>query len=349
VTPDVAGVWRLLPPSPLSASVGYAHAWTGSQLLIQGFTFDPQTGTPKTYGTAYTPATRLWRKLPASPYPIDLVEGRHWAVWTGTEMLTFGGGSSAAYNPATGRWRQLTGGPAGPSVVVWTGQQILVWGGGCCGSNSAEGSAYDPVTGKWTALPPAPLSGRHAEGGVWTGRELLIIGGTNDDGVLADGAAYNPATRTWRTIAALPKPTFGAAIVWTGVEMLAIGGRSYQRPAQVYRDAYAYSPVTNRWRRLPDMDLPRFHHMAVWTGKRLLVWGGSTSPFDERTGTFATPAHGVSYDPATQRWEALPSSPLRGRTEAVAVWTGDEMLIWGGFARDGRTLADGAAYRPTTP
>jgi len=55
----------------------------------------------------------------------------------------------------------------------------------------------------------------------------------------------------------------------------------------------------------------------------------------------------VDYDPAGNSWSALPESPLRGRTGAVAVWTGTEMTIWGGLGiPNGVQSTDGAAYLP---
>src|SRR5690606_31588462 len=47
----------------------------------------------------------------------------------------------------------------------------------------------------------------------------------------------------------------------------------------------------------------------------------------------------------------LAPGPLSGREAAASVWTGTELLIWGGGAggdADGRTFADGAAYDPAT-
>lgn len=41
----------------------------------------------------------------------------------------------------------------------------------------------------------------------------------------------------------------------------------------------------------------------------------------------------------------LAKSPLSGRSTMAAVWTGDEMLIWGGDGPNGQ-LGDGAAYNP---
>lgn len=57
--------------------------------------------------------------------------------------------------------------------------------------------------------------------------------------------------------------------------------------------------------------------------------------------------------PAGGSWRAIPEAPLAGRTENGAVWTGSEMIVWGGRATKGPEgghelfmAADGAAYDP---
>ena len=49
-------------------------------------------------------------------------------------------------------------------------------------------------------------------------------------------------------------------------------------------------------------------------------------------------------------WQALPAAPIVGRLGPSAVWTGTEMIVWGGYARseDVGQKSDGAAYNPTT-
>ncbi|MEZ5231368.1 MAG: kelch repeat-containing protein [Acidimicrobiales bacterium] len=46
----------------------------------------------------------------------------------------------------------------------------------------------------------------------------------------------------------------------------------------------------------------------------------------------------------------MATAPIAGRSGAAVVWTGDELLIWGGYVYDGRErpLDDGAAYDPIT-
>jgi hypothetical protein len=86
---------------------------------------------------------------------------------------------------------------------------------------------------------------------------------------------------------------------------------------------------------------------ATWTGRQLLVWGGVTYSRTAAPGsdTAQLYADGAAYDPATARWEKLPSAPLSARQHPASAWTGKEWLLWGGFASHGQQ-PDGAAYDP---
>src|SRR5437773_2230054 len=66
----------------------------------------------------------------------------HTAVWTGTEMIVWGGGDNNSqsfntggrYNPSTDSWTSTstTNVPAarGSHTAVWTGSEMIIWGGG---------------------------------------------------------------------------------------------------------------------------------------------------------------------------------------------------------------------------
>jgi uncharacterized membrane protein len=90
------------------------------------------------------------------------------------------------------------------------------------------------------------------------------------------------------------------------------------------------------------MPFARDGFAAVWTGRQALVWGGLT-------GAGVPPPHGEAFNPATNRWTALPASPLRGRADPTAVWTGRQMIVWGGDNKNGKSYTDGAAYTPGAP
>lgn len=78
----------------------------------------------------------------------------------------------------------------------------------------------------------------------------------------------------------------------------------------------------------------------MWTGRELFFWGGDTN--------FGGTQHadGALYDPATDTWHDLPPAPIAGRSSPGGVWTGDEVIVWGGLADEPRD--DGAAYDPAT-
>ncbi|HEX7743827.1 MAG TPA: kelch repeat-containing protein [Micromonosporaceae bacterium] len=308
-----------------------------------------------TAGYAYNPTTSRWRKLAPIPAPPEVSEGSNSAVWTGTEMIVEGLVDAAynpatnTWRPVNTAPYNSGGG----SVTVWTGRQVLKWGGGCCGDYSASGSAYVPDTNRWYPLPASPLAGRRAAG-TWTGTEMVIVGGegapdANIGGTkaFADAAAYNPVTHTWRRLPPLPAPRKDATATWTGTEVLVVGGQAGAPSYQMYTDGVAYNPATNRWRRIPAMPVGRVEHAAIWTGHQLLVWGGRTWRGDGWT----TPLRGYAYNPARNRWTPMPTSPLRARVGHAAVWTGSRMLIWGGepvvgVSPNAPAFVDGATYRP---
>ena len=76
----------------------------------------------------------------------------------------------------------------------------------------------------------------------------------------------------------------------------------------------------------------------------MLVWGGWEWAGDGVSGPLGD---GAAYDPATGDWLALPRAPL-ARARHIAAWTGEQMLVWGGFSPDGAMPPDGAAYIPAT-
>jgi hypothetical protein len=344
-TPPNASTWRLLPKAPAAIVKAdrVVSVWTGSQMLIHGVTREFPA---KAVTVSYTPATRTWRTL--APGPAANGQGNVSAIWTGNEMLVFGPAGFGAYNPVTRTWRPMQGhmlGAAG-AARVWTGRQALFWGGGCCGEVLADGAAYTPATNTWRALPRAPLRARYADG-VWTGTEMIIAGGESSEPTLrvfADAAAYNPVTRTWRELPSMPQPRSGATELWNGRDALYIGGTLAGAHAPT-AGGVAFNPATGKWRQLPAMEFSRTAFAAVWTGHQVLVWGGVTgSLLDGKV-----PPHGVAYDPVANRWSAMPMAPLRGRIEPTVVWTGSQMIVWGGRipgTPEYTPATDGAAYHP---
>ncbi len=318
--------WRLVRRAPLGSRHEALSAWTGDRLLIWGGTTN---GRPLRDGAAYSPDTDQWHPLP--PAPLVGVDGGRASVWTGREWIIWGGnliadgpGDGAAYDPATDTWRPLRTAPI-PStgtLAVWSGREMLVWGG----SAGAAGAAYDPATDRWRRLArggPDDVAGS----AVWTGREMVVWG-------FSGSAAYDPGTDRWRRLPPPPvTPWITRNVIWTGTEILAVGGSTDAGPSA---DAAAYDPATDRWRRLASAPDPVdvSDAGATWTGALLVVARG--------------PSRLQVYDPARDVWTEVPGLLDGPRVGAVAAWTGNEVVFWGGYGVLGTPVAleEGVAWRP---
>jgi hypothetical protein len=277
-------------------------------------------------------------------------------VWTGQELLVWGGslgagidsGSGAGYRPDLDLWQtiELSNAPAARDqhTAVWSGQEMIVWGGASGGSYVSTGGRFNPSNQVWTALTgkSAP-AGRVGHVAAWTGSRMVVWGGRNDLGVLGDGAYYDPTANQWTALALAnaPSPRFGATVVSTGTRLLVWGGQDQSGTLNTGAQLIlGKNNLPASWVTINAANAPaaRSAHSAVWTGRFMLVWGGQGG------GNFL--ADGAAYDPVADAWSPINvSGGPAGRSSHAALWAGQEMLIFGGEAYWG-TLADGAAYDP---
>src|SRR6266496_4154063 len=162
----------------------------------------------------------MWTATSTASAPV----GRrfHTAVWTGSEMIVWGGqdqslnplNTGARYNPSTDSWTPIstTNAPAPRSYqsAVWSGSEMIVWGGIDGNFNALNtGGRYDPVTDSWSAMIPTnPARAGHTA--LWTGSEMLVWGGSDTN----TGVRYNPDSDSWITINTTNAPSARGA-VWT--------------------------------------------------------------------------------------------------------------------------------------
>lgn len=340
--------WMPLADSPL-ALVGPISVWTGSEMLSFGLERARPQADYVLYGLRYAPASDRWTEV--SRVGIPSPRGVPPLVWTGSEALVWGGfwfggplDDGARYDPVEDSWRPITR-VAAPSArtlhtAVWTGREMIVWGGqtnpnGRIGAKN-DGARYDPDRDQWSPMSqlgaPSPRAEHTA---VWTGTAMLVWGGHGPDGSLADGARYDPISDTWSPISPLgaPAPRAEHAAVWTGAEMLIWGGAGPacqpDVPPPYCGSGARYDPDGDSWRPMSAQGAPspRIHHRAVWTGSEMLVVGGGMH------GRGVVPIAGwARYSPTADRWLPLrdESGPAR-RSWPSAIWTGQELLLWGGI------------------
>jgi hypothetical protein len=241
---------------------------------------------------------------------------------------------------------------------VWTGSEMIVFG--TDRGFQPIGARYDPEQDAWRPISldraPKPYANVNA---VWTGEQMLIWSSSPGASPPSSGGLYDPVTDAWRPIAldsAFPSGP-DSVTAWTGTELLIWDLRQ--------RTGRRFNSRLNRWRAIADARAPRTRvkASAVWTGNRFVVWGGLPPVFPENVppNTIVDPTpdnleQGAAYDPATDRWQPLPDlgrrgtapGSWRGRNSHLAVWTGSEMVVWGGtnVGFHGSDRNDGARWRP---
>jgi N-acetylneuraminic acid mutarotase len=276
------------------------------------------------------------------------------AVWTGSEMIVWGGrfgfdylNTGGRYDPATDSWTptSTTSAPSGRELhtAVWTGSEMIVWGGIDGSGNFKTGGRYNPITDSWTATRTtnAPTA-RNNHTAVWTGSEMIVWSGIDDRGnELRTGGRYNPITDSWTATSTTNAPTgrFGETAAWTGSEMIVWGGIA----SGIYLNTGGrYNPSTDSWATTSTTNAPtgRSSHTAVWTDSEMIVWGGCCF--------WNT---GGRYNPSTDSWTAISTTNAPdARSGHTAVWIGSEMIVWGGGFYDGgiHLFNTGGRYNPST-
>ena len=211
----------------------------------------------------------------------------HTAVWTGTEMIVWGGNdgtiinSGGWYTPSSDSWTATSTGANCPSgrefhTAVWTGTEMIVWGGNG-GSYLNTGGRYTPSSDSWTATStgancPSP---RFLHTAVWTGTEMIVWGGY-DGTIINSGGCYTPSSDSWTatsTGAYCPSGREFHTVVWTGTQMIVWGGTN----GSYLNTGGQYTPTSDSWTATStgaNCPTGRYEHTAVWTGTQMIVWGG---------------------------------------------------------------------------
>ena len=338
-------------------------------------TTDPPDASPDTPELFVEIAPGAMVDLPDAP----IANLRHTSgVWTGTEMIVWGGfggdgqrsGVGAAFNLAVGTWRVLAPAPiAGRSeaAMVWTGTEMLVWGGFIGDDRSVEdGAAYNPVTDTWRLLPSAPATmGNRLTSMLWTGDEAIIVS--------VAAAAYNPRTDSWRRLA--DPPAYGYPASAEGDSVIMIDDASLMR-YDLTADSWSVNNIGSQAALVvapgseghiialpsatgtptqvidshgdPVAELPAFPGDPSLFGDKVSAsgwWVGDEAVFWIWTGAFPhEPEQMWALNPTTQTWRQLDDTPM---IEPAVVVAGDVLLAWGGSGPGGAPTdaVAGIAYR----
>ena len=346
---------RWTPTSIGNAPAGRSHhtaIWSGDKMIVWGGWCGDNVYLNT--GGRYDPATDTWTPIATSNAPA--VRADHTAIWSGTEMIIWGGnnsggsvhlGTGGRYDPTTDTWMPTatTGAPSARSfhTAVWSGSEMIIWGGGYNGTYLDSGKRYNPITDTWTSTAAGGPDARQQHTAVWSGSEMIIWGGYNGS-YLGSGKRYNPVANTWTTMSETPTARYLHSAVWSGTNMIIWGGYGAEGSLKT---GGRYNPVANSWMPTSTNGAPatRHTHMAVWSGSEMIVWGGYEGS-DSYTGGYYLNTGG-RYDPVMDSWKVTTSQgEPTARAYHTAVWSGSEMIIWGGMEGNSTYVNTGGRYNP---
>jgi hypothetical protein len=165
------------------------------------------------------------------------------------------------------------------------------------------------------------------------GASIVAGGPTGEDNSAID---QSQADIGWARIAESPlSPRSGEVAVWTGEEMLVMGGTDAPPcppnadcvgPAHESRlsDGAAYDPDGDSWRPIADAPQSVTYAQAVWTGEEAIVLVPEIVPQTE--GDVAQPAATLAYDPEANQWRRLGDPPEQ--FGILGAGTGEQPVLW---------------------
>ena len=388
------------------------------------------------YAMIIDATTSPWKPISSDSFRMFSGRRGHTAVWTGSEMLIWGGYSIAGttityfrdgvrYNPTENTWDYINdiGAPESRAnhTAVWTGSEMIIWGGKNSGYNFFnDGARYNPTTDTWTPLgdsfnAPTARAGHTA---VWASslQRMIVYGGYTYGAQyewLSSGGMYSLTGNNWsqmsesstnsyfvynyyyyqgwyyqpyyfpRAMYAVARgpqlfsiggdviaPLSGHTAVWdeTNQRMFVWGGTNASGNGMT--EGMYYYPSDNTWWEFDynNAGIPsaRTGHTAIWSGSQMLIFGGNedTVFYPVNTGTLLTSYDG-KYNPVNPRnyvnqvetappyrldyldsWQTLPALNCpAARTGHTAIWTGTQMIVWGGYNVSDLYLNTGGIYR----
>ena len=336
------GTWRALPDAPMQPRAYAVTAWTGTEAVFwAGASLDRMFA--HSDGAAFDPTTDTWRSLTVPGWGHPGLTN----TYLGDDLYLVAKGSAVAYNPTAGVWNDL------PHIDGMYHAAVAAAGGSLWGIGPTELDSegqpdlaiarYDIDSSEWIAFTPrlgdfdtAPI----VNGLV--GLETSVL--TLDDEIilwhdLAGGLAFDTTTETWRRID-FPTSDLGLARrAWATIA----GGR-----LAVFAEFDASGEFPD-----PIVNLARLDGDG-WTWFETEIRVGDSSTMTVASAgdwalLFARNQPPITVHVPSGSWHGHLEAPVAGLEEPNAVWTGDELIIWGGIGSPHKGNIEPAAGAVWTP
>src|SRR6266545_6831726 len=160
---------------------------------------------------------------------------------------------------------------------------------------------------------------------------MIVWGGQDENFTLLNtGGRYNPSTDNWLATSTndAPTPRQSHTAIWTDNEMIVwsgYDGLSYLKSTDTGLTQIGPSGSPAPTATATDSPFPTPSEPP-----------GSPTPTPSGTPTPPIPGTGGRYDPTTDSWTATSTTNAASERELhTAVWTGSEMIVWGGTDLNG--------------
>jgi hypothetical protein len=333
--------WVAMAPPP----VGFAARWRAASVAMGSAVFiwggSDSTGGVLDSGAIYSPVTDAWTPV-AKDANTPTARVLATAVWTGSVVVVFGGSDAAGttpykdggvYDPVAKAWSTLpVAGKARSSALgFWDGTKAIFYGGiGAYGAAVSGADRFD-----LTAWTPSSMAGDPGAvlgpAWAWDGAAMYLEGGLIGAARVDGVASYSSSTDAWANLSKSLSARSNAFGVWDGSHFLVWGGRDDMGNLHndgKYQGVAAWTTLAVPGAPSARMAVPRRAGWIFQTSPGMIaLLGGQTSLMGQ--GTFST--SGATYDVGAAKWTAIPAFPSgEAHDYGVAVWTGDEFVLWGG-------------------
>ncbi len=332
--PPDHGTWRELPLAPIGVRPYALAGWSGAEAVFWAGS-NLRRDHAHTRGTAYRPSTDSWRELPVPGWGHPGLTG---TVFAG-DIYAAAKGGLARIDLGTGVDTRLPD-PPGFIPVTIVATEGALWAVGpknfSTGEPTGAGIArYLPEADAWAPGPdfegapelPDLLRDEFAAQPVLASASDIFV--WHPDG---QGLRFDAAAGTWQLLPPLVPPqgtVRGTEVAIAGSQLVALvaTGTSY--------GVAAWDGVAWTWRNLV-LELADFSAVSIagapgW----ILVFGPGHPPYTVDVAT----GEAVRHDEA----------PIAGVQAPNTVWTGEELVIWGGVPDRDETTREppgGAVWVP---
>lgn len=339
-TPTDFGTWNEMAEAPISARAYPVSAWTGEEALFwAGSSLD--RGFAYTDAVAYDPDAGVWRttSVPGWGHP-----GLRGTTFDG-ELFAVAKGGGARFDFETGQWTSLPEVDDSMFFTAVVAGEDAVWGLG-------------PTLGDLEGQPDLAIVRYDADGDVW--RPAPLFPGTEDTASVIDsirdidvpvvwtgddivvwdretGLAFDPDEQTWTVLPELAPPSGGEiassravpdADGLTVVAEIVDDGVTTTGIAHLSQGQWSWKAVG-----IPPVDLDTSTVAAADSWIVLLPAGNPPITVHMRSGA----------------WDEHPDAPTHGAQGPGTVWTGTQLIVWGGLHQDTTSSSAGTHMTWTPP